>query len=139
MLQPEPYVRDAGPSELEEISTFEACAFADDPEMNWFAGLSTAIADDSKSLKSRKLENLRIFLDSVNRSVLLVGGRIVVVAIPQDSGREKLVAFAAWVPPHKVIEGTMTTIRAKAYQSLFRWGLSLLWVCDFWCIQMNLD
>ncbi|KAJ7746371.1 hypothetical protein B0H16DRAFT_1462538 [Mycena metata] len=72
--------------------------------MNWFGGLSTAIMDDNPPLNVRKLENLRIFLDSVNRSVTLVGGRVTVVAIPQGSGQEEIVAFAAWVPPHKVIE-----------------------------------
>ncbi|KAJ7685741.1 hypothetical protein DFH06DRAFT_1159254 [Mycena polygramma] len=123
----QPYVRDAGPSDFEEISSFEARAFADDPEMNWFGGLSTAIADERPPRNGRSLENLRIFLDSVNRSVHLVSGRVMVVAVPQDSGREKLVAFAAWVPPHRVIEGTLTTIRSKAYRSLLTWGFSLLW------------
>ncbi|KAJ7746358.1 hypothetical protein B0H16DRAFT_962902 [Mycena metata] len=120
----EAYVRDARPSDLEKISEFAARAFADDPEMNWFGGLSTAIMDDNPPLSVRKLENLRIFLDSVNRSVTLVGGRVTVVAIPQGSGQEEIVAFAAWVPPHKVIEGTMTAIRARTYRSLFSWGFS---------------
>ncbi|KAJ7039644.1 hypothetical protein C8F04DRAFT_1317729 [Mycena alexandri] len=77
------YVRDARPSDLEEISAFEARSFADDPEMNWFGGLlSTAMMDDNPPFNVRKLENLRIFLDSVNRSVTLVGGRVTVVVVP---------------------------------------------------------
>ncbi|KAJ7220314.1 hypothetical protein GGX14DRAFT_355419 [Mycena pura] len=120
----EPYVRDATFADLDAISAFEARAFQDDPEMNWFAGLDTAITDAPPPQSARALKNLRVFLDSVNRSVLIVGGRITVVAIPQESGAERLVAFAAWVPPHKVIEGTMTSLRGKAYRSIFSWGLS---------------
>ncbi|KAJ7116439.1 hypothetical protein C8R44DRAFT_792542 [Mycena epipterygia] len=123
----EPYVREVRRSDFEEISAFEARAFADDPEMNWFGGLSTAIAEEAPPQSARSLENLRIFLDSVNRGVDIVGGRVTVVAIPQEMDSEKLVAFAAWVPPHKVIEGTLTSIRSKAYRSVLAWGFSLLW------------
>ncbi|KAJ7116445.1 hypothetical protein C8R44DRAFT_208899 [Mycena epipterygia] len=119
----EPYVREVRRSDFEEISAFEARAFADDPEMNWFGGLSTAIAKEAPPQSARSLENLRIFLDSVNRGVDIVGGRVTVVAIPQEMDSEKLVAFAAWVPPHKVIEGTLTSIRSKAYRSVLAWFL----------------
>ncbi|KAF7349233.1 hypothetical protein MSAN_01712700 [Mycena sanguinolenta] len=122
-----PYVREARPSDFDEISAFDARAFADDPEMNWFGGLKTAIADEAPTQKAGSLENLRLFLDTINRSVALVGGRVTVVAIPQESGPEKLVAFAAWVPPHKVIEGTLTSLRAKAHRSLFAWGFTMWW------------
>ncbi|KAF7361362.1 hypothetical protein MSAN_01168900 [Mycena sanguinolenta] len=127
MTDQRPYVREARRSDFEEISAFEARAFADDPEMNWFAGLTAAIADESPTQSAQSLENLRKFLDSVNRSVALVDGRVTVLAIPQESGSEKLVAFASWVPPHKVIEGTMTSIRSKAFRSLFTWGFTLWW------------
>ncbi|KAJ7510450.1 hypothetical protein B0H11DRAFT_1959130 [Mycena galericulata] len=89
------------------------------------------IADETPIQSARSLENLRLFLDSVNRSVDLVGGRITVVAIPEKSGVEKLVAFAAWVPPHKVIEGTLTTIRSGGFRSLFAMGFTLLWRAAF--------
>ncbi|KAJ7284576.1 acyl-CoA N-acyltransferase [Mycena rebaudengoi] len=123
----EPYVRAAQPSDFDEISAFEARAFADDPEMNWFGGRSIAMAAEDVRRKTRSLENLRVFLDSVTRGVHLVGGRVAVVAIPRGSGGERLVAFAAWVPPHKVIEGTLTVIRSKSYRSVLAWGISLLW------------
>ncbi|KAJ6486862.1 hypothetical protein C8R45DRAFT_1098132 [Mycena sanguinolenta] len=122
-----PYVRQARPSDFDEISVFDAHAFANDPEMNWFGGLTTAIADEAPAQKARSLENLRVFLDTINHSVALVGGRVTVVAIPQESGGEKLVAFAAWVPPHKIIEGTLTSIRAKAHRSIFAWGFTMWW------------
>ncbi|KAJ6510538.1 hypothetical protein C8R45DRAFT_1088697 [Mycena sanguinolenta] len=127
-----PYVRTARRSDFDEILAFETRAFADDPEMNWFGGLTTAIAHEASTQSAQSLENLRKFLDSVNRSVALVGGRVTVVAIPQESGSEKLVAFASWVPPHKVIEGTMTSIRSKAFHSLFTWGFTLWWVSTFY-------
>ncbi|KAJ7163993.1 acyl-CoA N-acyltransferase [Mycena crocata] len=114
----QPYIRDARPTDLEEIASFEARAFAEDPEMNWFAGLSTAISDQPPPQNVRSLNNLGVFLDSINRGVDIVGGRITVVAIPQDTGPEKIVAFASWIPPHKIIEGTLTTIRSKAYRSI---------------------
>ncbi|KAJ7164000.1 hypothetical protein C8R43DRAFT_259594 [Mycena crocata] len=122
-----PYVREARPCDFEEISALSARAFADDPEMNWFGGLSTAIADELPPRNIHALENLRIFLDSLNRSVDIVGGRVTVVAVPQESGSEKLAAMAAWVPPHSIVEGTLTAIRAKQYRSLFTWGMSFVW------------
>ncbi|KAJ7056688.1 hypothetical protein C8F01DRAFT_1372668 [Mycena amicta] len=121
----EPYVREATIADLDEISVFEARAFAHDPEMNWFGGLSTA-ESPSKSANLKNLENLRVFLDFINRSVLIAGGRVTVVAVPQESGKEKLLAMAAWVPPHKIIEGTMTSIRAKGHRIVFNWGLSFI-------------
>lgn len=132
-----PYVREARRSDFEAISTFEARAFANDPEMNWFGGLSIAIAEEAPPDSARSLENLRIFLDSVNRGVDIVGGRVTVVAIPQETGSEKLVALAAWVPPHKVIEGTLTSIRSKAYRSILAWGFSLLWVSPFFIYTLQ--
>ncbi|KAJ7685730.1 hypothetical protein DFH06DRAFT_49651 [Mycena polygramma] len=121
-----PYVREANPSDNEEISALQARAFAHDPEMNWFGGLSTAIADEPPDRRDRALENLAVFLDSVNRSVEIVGGRLMVVAIPQDTGAEKIVAFASWVPPHKDIEGTLTIIRSKSHRGILRWGFGLI-------------
>ncbi|KAJ7183192.1 hypothetical protein C8R46DRAFT_1186343 [Mycena filopes] len=123
-----PYTREATAADWEEISTLAARAFADDPEMNWFGGLSTGIADTNNPTdKALKLENLRQFLDSIGRSVELVGGRATVVAIPQNAGPEKLVAFAAWVPPHQAIEGILTGLRARTYRSLYAWGLTMFW------------
>ncbi|KAJ7183202.1 hypothetical protein C8R46DRAFT_809430, partial [Mycena filopes] len=92
--------------------------FVNDPEMNWFGGLSTPIVtpDGYPPVNARQLKNLRVFLDSVNRSVLIAGGRVTVAVIQQD-GEEKIVAFAAWVPPHKVIEDTLTVLRSKAYRT----------------------
>ncbi|KAJ7262697.1 hypothetical protein B0H12DRAFT_305107 [Mycena haematopus] len=123
------YVREAHPSDFPPISAFSTRAFAADPEMNWFAGLTTPIPDQPPAQRARSLQNLRTFLDSINRSVVLVGGRVTVVALPDESGmdNEKVVAFAAWVPPHKAIEGTLTSLRSGAWRSLFAWGVKLFW------------
>ncbi|KAJ7454735.1 hypothetical protein FB451DRAFT_1279135 [Mycena latifolia] len=127
MAHTNPYVREARLSDFGEMAAFEARAFAGDPEMNWFAGLSTAIDDEPQAQKSRCLRNLELFMDCINRSVSVVGGRVTVVAIPQEDGGEKLVAFAAWVPPKKNIDGTITTIRAKGHRCIQKWGLSVAW------------
>ncbi|KAJ7638129.1 hypothetical protein B0H17DRAFT_1216835 [Mycena rosella] len=127
MAHPTPYVRDARLSDFDEMAAFSALAFAGDPEMNWFAGLTTALVDAPPAQNSHGLRNLEVFMDYINRSVHVAGGRLTVVAIPQADGGEKLVAFAAWVPPGKNIDSTMTLIRAKGYRSVWTWGLSVAW------------
>ncbi|KAF7327352.1 hypothetical protein MKEN_00312800 [Mycena kentingensis (nom. inval.)] len=124
---PEPYVREATAADLDEISAFSARAFHHDPEMNWFGGLRFK-ADSTEAEEAQSLKNLGTFLDMVHRSVLIVGGRINVVALPQGAaGPEKLVAYCAWVPPNKVVEGTLTTVRARGHRILSKWGLGFVW------------
>jgi hypothetical protein len=133
-----PYVREARPADFDEIAALQARAFTGDPEMNWFAGLSTADSAQTPAQSARCLRNLELFMESIARAVYIVGGRLTVVAIPpEDSGGgERLVAFAAWVPPKKTIDGQITGIRAKFHRSVWKWGLSALWVSEFFWSQV---
>lgn len=122
-----PYVREALASEYKEISEFKSRAFSKDPIFNWLASRSVLIPEQSPKQRTKSLNELRDFFHSLLVAVHHAGGRVTVVAIPDNAGdprSETLAAAALWMPPHRAASGLIL----KFHRSIFAWGFTFLWV-----------
>ncbi|KAL1741447.1 hypothetical protein HDZ31DRAFT_66918 [Schizophyllum fasciatum] len=123
-----PYIREAKlPEEVALLGRTSARAFASHPAKNYFTGQKTAMHLQEGGQKAKNLRRLAHFEESILRSVMLIHGRIMVVAVPEADGKERIAACAAWIPPKSAdMDGLLVLIRAKFHRSLFAWGLNLL-------------
>jgi len=60
----------------------------------------------------------------LTKACILLGGRITVVVDPSVNEGEKIMAAAAWYPPHKRLAAWMvpTIVKSGALSVLWRWG-----------------
>ncbi|KAI5896859.1 uncharacterized protein SCHCODRAFT_02569994 [Schizophyllum commune H4-8] len=123
-----PYVREAKlPEEFRELSLVAARAFASHPLKNYFSHQKTAIHLQKGKRKEKSLRQLANFEESILLYVKLLGGRIMVVAVPEEDGKERLAACAAWTPPGaSEKESLMVIIRAKYHRTVRAWGMVAL-------------
>ena len=123
-----PYVREAKlPEEFRELGLVAVRAFASHPLKNYFAHQKTAIHLQEGKRKEKSLHQLANFEESILLYVKLLGGRIMVVAVPEEDGKERLAACAAWTPPGaSEKESLMVIIRAKYHRTVRAWGMVAL-------------
>ena len=82
------------------------------------------------------------FIDSIVQSVHMIGGRITVVAIPNEkTGAEDIASVGFWIPHSKLREFDKVSVmvRSKQYRAIFGtwndfggWGWTLLSVYTFY-------
>ncbi|KAL1741448.1 hypothetical protein HDZ31DRAFT_45417 [Schizophyllum fasciatum] len=123
-----PYLREAKlPEEFRQLGLIAARAFASHPLKNYLSHQKTAMHLQEGKRKAKSLRQLADFEESILRSVVLMGGRIIVVAVPEADGKERLAACAAWGPPGSAgRDNAMDTFRAKYHRTIFAWGMVTL-------------
>ncbi|KAI0706767.1 hypothetical protein C8T65DRAFT_727857 [Cerioporus squamosus] len=128
------------PSEYPAVTRVLTRAFAKDPAMNWYGGVTELVEDiDSPTPKARRsMRNLSLFQEALVRATVLVNGVVTVVVIPRtddkdearastrkrkDSSKEEIVAVCLWLPPGKTLDmGPITVLRSGVLNVLRGWG-----------------
>ena len=123
-----PYVREAKlPEEFRELGLVAARAFASHPLKNYFSHQTTAMHLQEGDKKAKSLRRLAHFEESTLRSVMLIRGRIMVVAVPEADGTERIAACAAWITPESAeFDSPWVFVRAKFHRALLAWGITTL-------------
>ena len=139
-----PYVREAFPNELENVAHVLSSAFANDPLIHWLGSSMEEI--DLKSTFNKSQEKfMRIqlyFIDSLLKSVRLIGGRVTVAVAPNEStGSEEIVSVGLWIPHWKLreLDSLSVMIRSQQHRAIIGtwkhwggWGYSILRVCTLY-------
>ncbi|RDX42374.1 hypothetical protein OH76DRAFT_1362923 [Lentinus brumalis] len=137
---PEAYVRVAKPSDNAAVTRVLTRAFAKDPAMNWYGGVTKLVEDinSPSPTDARSMRNLSWFQEALVRLTVLVDGVVTVVAIPrtdtkanppagtttgEDTPDEEIVAVSLWLPPGKTLDvGPVTVFRSGLLKVLTGWG-----------------
>ncbi|TFK91590.1 hypothetical protein K466DRAFT_482487 [Polyporus arcularius HHB13444] len=137
---PEAYVRVAKPSDNAAVTRVLTRAFAKDPAMNWYGGVTKLVEDIDSPLPkdARTMRNLSWFQEALVRLTVVVEGVVTVVAIPrtdnkatpqadttkgEDTPDEEIVAVSLWLPPGKTLDvGPVTVFRSGLLKVLTGWG-----------------
>ena len=122
-----PYVREAKPSEFDEVALVIARAFHNDPLMNWMGAISKKIPLPPRSSMSptnlsalpKELEILYYFHHSLVLATHMVHGRVLIVCRSDGASQESIVAASLWVPPNTKIDTPLIIIRSKQYRTMF--------------------
>lgn len=143
---PGAYVRVATLDDLPALSGVAARAFENDPLLCWLASREKPMMNEPAVQQTKHRHYLQLVETAVLRSVFMEGGRVTVVAIPDDKGGEIIAAYTLWLPPgcstgtfqgtHVQIcplmrhsaESFVTTIRAGYLRAVPGWGLRGLYV-----------
>ncbi|TRM64139.1 hypothetical protein BD626DRAFT_493929 [Schizophyllum amplum] len=122
------YIREAKlPEELPVLSRTAARAFASHPMPNYFSNQTTSIHLQENGKNAKSMRQLTHFEESTLRTAMLIGGRIMVVVVPEGNGKERIAACAAWIPPNSPsMDGLAVLVRAKSHRVVFDWGLTSL-------------
>lgn len=135
---PGAYVRVAEPDELTEAAWILTRGFARDPCMNWFGSVKEMIPhyndqpnyDSHPPAAKRTLKNLFAFQHALVKATILSGGFLTVVVVPQEDGKEVLVATTMWLRPGQALDFPLSTIiRSGVWKVVSGWGLTGVKVC----------
>jgi len=117
-----PYVRAALPHEFPAASQVQARAFANDPLMNWLGSVQDRIDLPRRYSREQDMPKdmllLYYFNNSLTLATHLVGGKVMVVVVPEGH-EERIVSVALWIPPGKKVDGPLTIIRSQQYRGMF--------------------
>ena len=141
------YVRLAHLSEREAVVRVLTRAFATDPLMNWFGGVTEPVDDIDAPTPAadRSMRNLARLQDALVRAVCLINGVVAVAVAPRskadttgreqtdgegekmaagiEGAKEEVVGVALWLPPGQTLDMSLLTfLRAGIVRVLFGLG-----------------
>ena len=141
------YVRPAHLSEREAVVRVLTRAFATDPLMNWFGGVTEPVTDIDAPTPAaeRSMRNLAQLQDALVRAVWLMNGVVAIAVAPQskadttgveqkdaegeemaagiEGAKEEVVGVALWLPPGQTLDMSLLTfLRAGIVWVLFGLG-----------------
>ena len=136
-----PYVREAFLEEYNIAARLCSLAFINIPLINWIGSLKEPIALGQPFSKDqhKHVEILYYFYQSLIISTRILGGRVMVVAVPNTStGIEDVGAVGLWIPPGKLhkLDSLSILLRSRQYRTVFGtlknpggWGFTAIKVC----------
>ncbi|KZV98244.1 hypothetical protein EXIGLDRAFT_728707 [Exidia glandulosa HHB12029] len=122
-----PYVREMRPEELHAATIVCTRAFATNRFQRWIGsiprGSGYALPPRDTTLKGLKAQprptrTLYHFQAGLIRTMLLTGGRVLVVVQPKEDGTEEIVAVALWNRPGAEIDSPGVLLRAKMHRAV---------------------
>ncbi|KAF8875329.1 hypothetical protein CPB84DRAFT_1838769 [Gymnopilus junonius] len=120
----EPHIRLSTPADFDELADVALRAFIEDPVMNYFGSVKKMLEIDVDVKASAARRQFYVFL---LKACFFIGGRItILVDRPAGSTKERLLAGALWLPPHKRLAAWMipTMVKSGVISVLKGWGLT---------------